>query len=213
MANIFHNFFSHRDLFYGLFNRAGQNICEMSELLVAVIDSKTEAEREPFYKQINLLEETGDDITHKVYLGLDKVFFTPFNRKDIYALASAIDDVADYVHEAAGRMQLYHIENFIPEISQIADYIKRSCSELHKLIKALARIEDSTAMLDTCRLIKEYEHQSDQVYFHALADLFANEKDPIRLIKHRDILFSLESSANKCKVVTDTIELIVINSL
>jgi len=213
MANIFHNFFSHRDLFYGLFNRAGQNICEMSELLVAVIDSKTEAEREPFYKQINLLEETGDDITHKVYLGLDKVFFTPFNRKDIYALASAIDDVADYVHEAAGRMQLYHIENFIPEISQIADYIKRSCSELQKLIKALARIEDSTAMLDTCRLIKEYEHQSDQVYFHALADLFANEKDPIRLIKHRDILFSLESSANKCKVVTDTIELIVINSL
>lgn len=213
MANIFHNFFSHRDLFYGLFNRAGQNICDMSELLMAVVESKTASEREPFYKQINILEETGDDITHKVYLGLDKVFFTPLNRKDIYALASAIDDVADYVHEAAGRMQLYHIETFIPAIREIADYVKRSCSELQKLIFSLAKMEDSEAMLASCRLIKQYENQSDQVYYHALADLFAHETDPIRLIKHRDILFSLETSANKCKAVTDAIEIIVINSL
>ena len=110
-------------------------------------------------------------------------------------------------------MQLYHIDNFIPAIREITDYIKRSCSELQKLIFSLAKMEDTTAMLNSCQMIKEYEHLSDQVYYHALADLFAHETDPIRLIKHRDILYSLETSANKCKVVTDAIEIIVINSL
>ncbi len=75
----------------------------MSELLTAVVDTSSIEDREPLYRQINTLEETGDDITHKVYLGLDKVYFTPFNRKDIHILASAIDDVADNVHEAAGK--------------------------------------------------------------------------------------------------------------
>ncbi len=185
----------------------------MSELLTAVVGTPSLEEREPLYKQINTLEETGDDITHKIYLGLDKVFFTPFNRKDIHILASAIDDVADNVHEAAGRMNLYNIELFIPAISEIVSYVKRSCYELQKLICSLSKIEDTEAMLGSCRLIKEYEHQSDQVYYHALADLFANEKDPITLIKHRDILYSLEASANKCKNVTDAIEIIILNSI
>src|ERR1700743_2130446 len=142
MRKLFFDFFSHRALFYGLFNQAGKNIVEMSELLSAVIDTGSAEERGPLYKQINTLEEAGDDITHKVYLGLDKVFFTPFNRKDIHTLASAIDDVADYVHKAAGRMQLYNIENFMPAIREIAGYIKRSCAELQKLICSLAKIED-----------------------------------------------------------------------
>jgi predicted phosphate transport protein (TIGR00153 family) len=213
MRSIFYNFFSHRTLFYGLFSQAGKNIVEMSELLTAVVNTGSTEEREPLYRQINVLEETGDDITHKVYLGLDKVFFTPFGRKDIHILASAIDDVADNVHEAAGRMQLYNIERFIPAIGEIANYIKRSCSELQKLICSLSKIEDTESMLASCRLVKEYEHLSDQVFYHALAELFANEKDPITLIKHRDILYSLEASANKCKNVTDVIEIIVLNSL
>src|ERR1700746_2990454 len=132
MRNIFRDFFSHRALFYGLFSQAG--------------------------KQIDSLEETGDDITHKVYLGLDKVFFTPFNRNDIHILASAIDDVADNVHEAAERMQLYNIEYFIPAINEIATYIRRSCIELQKLICSLSRIENTEDLLASCRRVKEYEH-------------------------------------------------------
>src|ERR1700760_4214902 len=106
MRNIFRDFFSHRALFYGLFSQAGKNIVQMSELLANAVNSSSAEERAAIFKQIDSLEETGDDITHKVYLGLDKVFFTPFNRNDIHVLASAIDDVADYVQEAAGRMQL-----------------------------------------------------------------------------------------------------------
>jgi uncharacterized protein len=213
MRNLFRDFFSHQALFYDLFSQAGRNIVRMSELLSNVIVTPSVEERELLYRQINALEEAGDYITHKVYLGLDKVFFTPFNRKDIHILASTIDDVADNVHEAAGRMQLYNIDRFTPAIGDLAGYIKQSCSELQKLICSLRKIDDTESMLTSCRLVKEYEHRSDDIYNHALADLFANEKDPFTLIKHRDILYSLEASANKCKNVTDAIEIIVINSI
>jgi predicted phosphate transport protein (TIGR00153 family) len=213
MRSLFFNFFSHRALFYGLFNQAGKNIVEMAELLVAVVDTDSAELREPLYRQINALEETGDDITHKVYLGLDKVFFTPFNRKDIHILASAIDDVADNIHEAAGRMNLYHIEEFMPAIGEMVNYIRLSSNEIQKLISGLDKIEDSGSMIATCRMIKDYERMTDVIYYHALADLFAREKDAITLIKYRDILFSLEASANKCKNVTDAIEIIVLNSI
>ena len=213
MRKLFYDFFSHRALFYGLFNQAGKNIVEMSELLAAVVDTGAADDREPLYRQINTLEETGDDITHKVYLGLDKVFFTPLNRSDIHTLVSAMDDVADNIHEAAGRMNLYNIVDFFPAISEMVNYIHLSAREIQKLINSLSKIEDITGMIASCRLIKNYEHQTDLIYYHALADLFANQKDAITLIKHRDILYSLEAAANKCKNVTDVIEIIVLNSI
>lgn len=213
MRRLFYNFFSHRALFYGLFNQAGKNIVEMAELLEAVVDTESVEAREPLFKQINVLEEAGDDITHKVYLGLDKVFFTPFNRKDIHILASAIDDVADNIHEAAGRINLYNVDELSPAMGEMVNYIRLSSSEIQKLINSLNNIEDSGSLIDKCRLIKEYERQTEVIYFHALADLFTHEKDAIKLIKHRDILFSLEASAHKCKHVTDAIEVIVLNSI
>ncbi|MBS1531033.1 MAG: DUF47 family protein [Bacteroidetes bacterium] len=213
MRNIFRDFFSHRALFFGLFSQAGKNVVQMSELLAHAINTPSAEERMAIFKQINTLEEMGDNITHKVYLGLDKVFFTPFNRNDIHILASAIDDVADNVHEAAGRIQLYNIECFLPAVDEIANYIKRSCFELQKLICSLGKIEHTEDLLASCKRVKEYEHASDHIHNLALADLFANEKDPFTLIKHRDILYSMEASAHKCKHATDAIEIIILNSI
>ena len=213
MRKLFHNFFSYRELFYSLFNQASKNIVDMADLLVAVIETVPVDGREPLYRQINSLEEFGDDITHKVYLGLDKVFFTPFNRNDIHTLISALDDVADNIHEAAGRMNLYNIESFLPAVTEMVNYILLSCIEIQKLVCKLNKVEDGQAMIASCRKIKDFERQTDSIYYHALADLFANEKDPITLIKHRDIIYSLEAAVNKCKNVTDVIEIIVLNKI
>ena len=213
MRNPFYNFFSHRTLFYKLFNQAGRNAVEMAELLTAIVNIKTAEEREPLFRQINTLEENGDDITHKIYLSLDKVFFTPFNRKDIHTLTSAIDDIADNIHEAAGRMYMYGLNDFIPAISEIAAYILKACIEIEKLISSLNKIENVDARLLTCRQIKAFEHETDLIYYKALAVLFAEEKDAIKLIKYRDILYSLETSVNKCKNVTDAIEIILVNNI
>lgn len=185
----------------------------MVALLSKVVNTNCPEERELLYKQINVLEETGDNITHKVYLGLNKVFFTPLNRNDIHILVSAIDDVADNIHEAAGRMYLYNVNAFSPAIGNIVDYIQRSCTEIQKLINSLSNLGHKQNLLSACQLVKDFESQIDHIYYSSLADLFAREKNPMTLIKHRDILSSLEASANKCKDVTDAIEIIILNSL
>jgi len=211
MAGLFKNYFSNGALFFDLFNEAAKNIAAMSHLLVMVVNMDNATDREPIFKQIAKLENTGDDITHKIYLALDKVIFTPLNRNAIHSLASALDDVADTIHEASGRMYLYNIDDFKPAIKQIASLIQDTTSEINKTVALLKKPKSISEIAASCRIIKNYEHQSDQVYYRAVAELFANEKDAISLIKYREILASLENSVNRCKNTAEALESISLN--
>jgi predicted phosphate transport protein (TIGR00153 family) len=212
MVRFFHDYFLNGAQFYNLFDQAAKNSVDMADLLVIAVNTSDPADREPLFKQIERLENIGDDLTHKIYLALDKVVFTPLNRGDIHTLASAIDDVADYIHESSERMNLYNINEVIPAIKQIAVIILKASTEIDKAISMLRVQSKGTMILESCRLIKDYERQSDQVYYNALADLFANEHDAITLIKYREILYSLETTTNKCKSVTDVLQAILVNS-
>jgi len=212
MGGFFQNYFLNGAQFYNLFDQAAKNAVEMATLLVNVVNSDVTEERELLFKQIDRLENTGDDITHKIYLALDKVVFTPLNRKDIHTLASAIDDVADYIHEASERMYLYNIIEFVPAIKEIAAIILNACLEIERSVNMLRVSAERDMILSSCRQIKDYEHQSDQIYYNSLAYLFANEKDAINLIKYREILHSLETTTNKCKAATEVLQAILVNS-
>ncbi len=212
MTGFFQNYFLNGAQFFGLFDQAAQNTVAMAALLVKAVNSDDAEEREAFFKQIDKLENVGDDITHKIYLMLDRVVFTPLNRKDIHSLASVIDDVADYIHEASERMHLYHIEIFVQPIKEIAAIILNASIEIEKSVKFLKATTEKDLVLASCRQIRDYEHQSDQIYYNSLANLFANEKDAINLIKYREILHSLETTTNKCKKATEVLQAILINS-
>src|ERR1700744_51490 len=212
MTGIFRHYFSNRTLFYDLFADAAKNMISMANILVIVANTHNETEREPLFKQIERLENVGDDITHKIYLALDKVIFTPLNRSDIHTLASAIDDVADYIHEASERMFLYNIDEVIPAIKEIADIILKASREIEKSINMLRVSSKGRLILESCRVIKGHERESDQIYYSSLALLFANEQDAITLIKYREILHSLETTTNKCKSATDVLQTILVNS-
>lgn len=212
MARLFQDYFLNGAQFYNLFDQAAENAVEMAGLLVNAVNTDIASEREPLFKQIKRLENIGDDITHKIYLALDRVVFTPLNRSDIHTLASAIDDVADFIHEASERMNLYNIEEMIPAIKRIADIILKASGEIEKSVKMLRVSSKGSLILQSCKLIKDYERQSDQIYYNALAELFANEKDAITLIKYREILYSLETTTNKCKNTTDVLQTILVNS-
>ena len=211
MAGLFKNYFSNGALFFDLFNDAAKNILAMSRLLATVVNIDDAADREPIFKQIAKLENTGDDITHKVYLALDKVIFTPLNRNSIHALASALDDVADTIHEASGRMYLYNIDDYKPAIKDIAALIQDTAIEINNTVALLRKPKNVNEIMASCRIIKNYEHRSDQVYYRAVAELFANEKDAISLIKYREILASLENSVNRCKNAAEALESISLN--
>ncbi len=211
MSSFFQNYFLNGAQFFNLFDQAAKNAVEMAQLLVNAVNINDAEEREVVFKQIDRLENVGDDITHKIYLALDKVVFTPLNRKDIHTLASAIDDVADYIHEASERMYLYHIVEFVPPIKEIANIILNASMEIERSVNLL-RSNKQSEVLASCRIIKDYEHQSDQIYYKSLANLFANEKDAINLIKYREILHSLETTTNKCKNATEVLQAILVNS-
>ncbi len=213
MGWLFRNYFSNRALFFNLFDEAAKNMVDMAALLVTAVNTDITEDREAIFKQIDKLENTGDDITHKIYLALDKVIFTPINRGSIPVLASCIDDVADTIHEASERMYLYNIDEFVTAIKEIAVLIHKASLEIEKVVGLLRISHKEATIIALCRQIKIYEHQSDQVYYHALAELFANEKDAIKLIKYREILSSLENTVNRCKNTSDALETISINRL
>ncbi len=211
MGWLFRNYFSNRSLFYNLFDEGAKNAAVMAGLLVTAVNTDDAADREAIFKHIDKLENAGDDITHKIYLALDKVIFTPINRGNIHVLASCIDDVADTVHEASGRMYLYNINEFVTPFKEIAALIEKASLEIEKAVNLL-RVPNKVELASaSCKLIKDYERQSDHIYYHAVAELFANEKDPIHLIKYREILSSLENAVNRCKNASDALEAILIN--
>jgi uncharacterized protein len=211
MTGFFQNYFLNGTQFYGLFDQAAKNTVDMAALLVQVVNTEDAEERETLFKQIDTLENFGDDITHKIYLILDKVVFTPINRKDIHTLAAVLDDVADYIHEASERMHLYHIDDFVAPIKEIASIILNASTEIEKSVRLLRASSEKDMVLASCRQIRDYERQSDQIYYNSLANLFANEKDAINLIKYREILHSLETTTNKCKKATEVLQTILIN--
>src|SRR6195952_2956379 len=112
-----------KKVFFPLFEQASNNVVAMATVLVEAVNTNDNAAREDMFKQIDKLENKGDDLTHQIYLELGKNFITPFDREDIHALATAIDDVADNIQGAANRMSLYRIDEFNEDIRKLSDLI------------------------------------------------------------------------------------------
>jgi len=211
MKALFRDFFSNESLFFNQFDLAAKNIAEMAGVLLRIVNTDRADDRETLFKQVEKRENAGDDITHKIYLFLNKALFTPLGRTDIHSLASGIDDVADAIHEAGGRIILYNIDEFSPAVRHITEIILMACHEIEKAIVLLRSGKNKEELAGLALQIKNYEKQSDQVYYKEVSALFSNEKNPVKLIKYREILLSLESAVNKCKDVTDVLNIIVVN--
>jgi predicted phosphate transport protein (TIGR00153 family) len=209
VTGYFGNFLTNRTLFSDQFSLAANNLVDMATVLKTVVNLEKPIEFEHLFRQIDKKENIGDDITHKIYLYLNKIVFTPLDRPDIHALASGIDDVADAIREAAGRMFLYNIDEFSMPIKQLAAIILNACIEIKNAI-ALLFAKKTGGLAVICCQLKNYEHEADVVYYNALASLFSGENNPIKLLKYREILSSLETSVNKCKNVTDVFNTIII---
>ena len=209
MKAIFRDFLSNRALFFDQFDLAAKNVVEMGLMLEAVVSAQTNDQT--IYKQITKKESIGDDITHKIYLQLDKTMFTPFNKTDIHSLASGIDDVADTICEASNRMNLYNVHEFSSEIKEIAAIILKASIEIGKAIDLL-RWSKLAELQQLCGEIKNYKRRAEKAYYTAVSKLFSDEKDAIKVIKYREILLSLENAVNKCKNVANALDTIVVNN-
>jgi len=194
--------------FFGRFEDAAQNNVEAAKLLGQLCHDFSNAES--LVKQLHDLEHKGDEITHAIYQTLNKVFMPPLDREDIIAITSALDDVVDYIHEAADAMCVYNIKGPTSVASSLAAVIS-ACTE------AVARELPKLRQRRTMRGINEgvielhrLENQADALLREGVMDLFHSPHDPVQVIAWSRIYETMERVTDTCEDIADVLRGLVI---
>lgn len=197
--------------FFDIFEKSADNLIAIAaELKNLMADNG--ANRHALVKKIHDLENVGDELTHDAFVELSSNFITPFDREDIHALASSIDNVADFVDATAKRIELYQVTVITEPMIELADLSAKAVAEVSIALKEMRNMKNVMRVKEALVRINSIENQADTVYNHAIADLFKNEKDAINLMKYREVLEHLENITDKCEDVADVIESILIKN-
>jgi predicted phosphate transport protein (TIGR00153 family) len=197
--------------FFPLFEEGAGILLKASALLKTLMVSETMEQREMVSKQIKAVEHEGDELTHRIYQQLNKSFITPFDREDIQALASALDDVLDYINGASQRINLYKPKAIFPPFIEFAGIIHAAAGELEQLLHGLKdAVKNKEKIVQGCITINTLENKADDLYHNGISDLFEHEKDTIELIKNKEIFGTLEKAVDKAEDVSDIIKTILI---
>lgn len=204
--NSFFQFFVPKDKkFFPLFELAAANLIILANTLHEAVNAP-KAEREEYFKKIEELEATIEEITHKTHLELSKNFITPFDREDIHALIKSIDNVADNMHGAASRIRLYQVDKITKSIRKLTEINLEACQLIGEGIKQLKDMNNIKMIKETCKKINKLESKADVVFDKAVADIFENETDAKNIIKYKEVLSALEMASDKCKSVSNVME-------
>jgi predicted phosphate transport protein (TIGR00153 family) len=187
--------------FFTMFNHQAENIHAGAQALVEMLEHfetpAVGAERVESY------EHVGDNITHAIMTRLNQTFITPFDREDIHELASKIDDVLDLVDAVATRLVMYRVKTIRPGVVELAKTVEEATKQIVAAVKVL---EKEDHILDYCIEINRLENQADRLSRDLIAELFDSEKDPIQIIKWKEIIETLEFATDKCEDVANVIE-------
>lgn len=193
--------------FFEIFENMASNVTEGARVLLQIL--QTFENVEGGVQRIKEIEHRGDDMTHAVMTKLNQTFITPFDREDIHRLASSLDDVLDFVNAAGQRLVLYKIRRAPSPAAQLAGLIVRQSEEL---TKAVSLLEKNKHVLEHCVEINRLEDEADSVCREAIANLFENEKDPIELIKMKELFEVLEMATDKAEDAANVLEAVVLKS-
>jgi uncharacterized protein len=179
--------------FFVLFQKQAENIVSGAAALTAMLEHYAGIPEK--VQAIKVIEHCGDEITHQIFRKLNQTFITPFDREDIHELCSTMDDVIDLIDAAASRFMLYRI-----------DKVRAGTVELSKVLpspeKALQRVIE----------INRLENESDRICRTLIARLFQEEKDPVQIIKWKEIFEVVETAVDKCEDVSNVIESIILKN-
>lgn len=191
--------------FYDLFNQQADNIHQAAQRLVALFGDFHEVEER--VAEIKAAEHKGDQLRRSVMTKLNQTFITPFDREDIHALSSALDDVMDLVDAAASRLVTYKVKFVTPGAFQLANVILRG-SEI--LVKAVSELSKPQNILKYCEQLNQIEEESDRIKGECIAKLFEDSMEAIEIIKWKEIYEVLEAATDKCEDVSDVLAAVVL---
>ncbi len=193
--------------FYETFTDLADTLTAGATLLHATLGSSDNLELR--VQELKQLEHKGDDIAHSIFTRLNQTFITPFDREDIHRLASSLDDVLDLVYGAGERLLMYSILTVPAVAVELGAIVVRQCEEISAALAALTRHD---TVLRHCVEINRLENDADRVARGAIATLFAQEANPIALIKMKELYEVLESATDKAEDVANVLESIVLKS-
>jgi hypothetical protein len=209
-SNFLRSFSAKNKVFYGLFEEIVENIISMNKLFIEAICCTDLNNRKEIVKKIKDFEHQNDNLTHEVFVELGKNFITPFDREDIHALASALDDIADYIDGSSKKIIMYNIPIIENDIHKLAAINEEAVAEVKKAVYGLRDMKNIDKIKESCIKINGLENRADDIFEFGLVALFENEKDAATIIKKKDILQSMEFVSDKCEDAADVIESIII---
>jgi predicted phosphate transport protein (TIGR00153 family) len=190
-------------VFFDLFAQAGGNSLRAAKLLQEMLKGWPESAE--LAREILLVEQEGDRITHDISQRTNSTFVTPIDAEDIYNLAGKIDDIVDHIEEAADFMGLYGIEAPMDKAQEMADVLVKACEQLAVLLEHMRGYKD----LDQYWIeIHRIENDGDRLYREALASLFRGGIDPMAVIRWRDIILRLERAIDATEEAATVVETI-----
>ncbi len=193
--------------FFELYSRAAHNAVEISRLLVRLLDEfPTNGQ---LLRDIKDLEHVGDRYTREVVELLNRTFVTPFDRDDMYRLATALDDVCDHVDEAAGKIAGYGVTEIPERARGQASVILRSAEKLEEAVSRIDGFKDAGPQLDELRVL---EDEGDTLNRVAVAELFRTSDDALSVLRWKDIHEQLEEAVDACENAADVLEAIVVKN-
>jgi uncharacterized protein len=193
--------------FFDLFEEAGGNILRAAGLLEEMLQDFPE--RSELARDILICEQDGDRITHDIIQRLNQTFVTPIDREDIYALASALDDVVDYTEEVADYLGLYKIEAPMEQAQALAHVLHAASRQISEAMPRLRGFKDISHFTVE---INRLENDGDRITREAIASLFDNGIDPMVVIRWKDIFERLEEAIDATEHVANILEGIVIKN-
>ena len=193
--------------FFKMFTAMSNNLIAGAQALTDLFEHYENVESK--IEDIRRIEREGDELTHQILTKLNQTFITPFDREDIHQLASKLDDVLDFINASGARISMYRITNPPPAAGELARLILMQCKELQK---AVSLMQKDGNILSHCVEINRLENEADMVSQQAIARLFEYEKDPINLIKVKELLEFLERATDKAEDVANVLETVVLKN-
>lgn len=196
--------------FLELFDKASENIVAGVKLFREMLDHP--GEYSPLVERIKEVEHEGDRYAHQTFAKLNTSFITPFDREDIHALISRLDDIIDATDAAAQRMVLYRINEVPRHLVRLTDILVQAATEVRRAVVALHNSKRHQEATSICVEINRLENDADVLHREALAELFAECTDAITIIKLKELYAILEEATDRCEDVANVIDTIVIKS-
>ena len=193
--------------FFELYCSASANAVEIAAKLVELLERFPD--KGDLLRDVRELEHEGDRVTHDIIYLLNRTFVTPFDRDDMYRLATVLDDVVDHVDEAADQIDLYKVTQIPERAKEQARVIHRAATKLDEAVQRLEGFKDSRRQLVALRTL---EDEGDRLTREAVADLFRSGADPLSIIRWKDIHERLEEAVDACESAADVLEAILVKN-